>query len=165
MASMQNVALEAARRNPMDITEDQLISKIKNEIDTPLSMSSTNDAQLDHYLSNAEGLTLNGDYYPISGNNLKTVYHDVIKRLRDRGARDLFRNYDLLPENEAMKKKKKMIKDVICEVTGIPCPMDVSGGKKRIRSKSRRKKSSGRKSHRKKKSHKKRKTKRSKLKH
>ena len=58
-----------------------------------------------------------------------------------------------------MKKKKKMIKDVICEVTGIPCPMDVSGGKKkRIRSKSRRKKSSRRKSYMKKK-FKKRKTK------
>ena len=131
---------------------------------------------MDYFLSYAEGLHFNGVNHPIADGNLKTVYNEVIKRLRLPNARAMFTNFG---DNVTMKKLA--IKTTICNVTGIDCParldlpddpipmaVDVNGGKKkRIRSKSRRKKSSRRKSYMKKKLYRKnkRKTKRSKLKH
>ena len=174
----ENEMPEAARRNPMEITMKQLVDKIYNDLETPGSMSPENKSDLDHFLSNAEGLHFNGVNHPVwPVGNLKIVYNDVIQRLQLPNARDMFTNFG---DNATMKKLA--IKNTICNVAGINCPvqmnlssrrastMDVvmnGGMKKRIRSKSRRKKSSKRKSYMKKKLHKKnkRKTKRSKLKH
>ena len=145
---------EEARRQPMEITMNQLVDKIYNDLETPGSMSQLNKSDLDHFLSNAEGLHFNGVNHPIANGNLKLVYNDVIQRLQLPNARDMFTNF-----GNNVRMKKLAIKNTICNVTDIPC--SVGGKKKRVRSKLNRKKKSRRKSYRKNK----RKTKRSKLKH